>query len=87
MTLPPLSVVADLRLHVDRYGNSAYLFTTASGMTWSAEDWRYRVWRSAVEKSGLAPLRPHDLKHTGVALLALLVLIRQRSRGVQVTVR
>ena len=69
MTLPS-SVVADLRLHVARNGNSPYLFSTSSGKTWSAEDWRCRVWRPAVAQSGLAPLRPHDLKHTGVALLA-----------------
>lgn len=69
MTLPS-SVVADLRLHVARYGDSPYVFSTASGKTWSAEDWRCRVWRPAVKQSGLAPLRPHDPEHTGVALLA-----------------
>ena len=69
MTLPS-SVVAELRLHVARYGDSPYVFSTTSGKTWSAEDWRCRVWRPAVMQAGLAPLRPHDLKHTGVALLA-----------------
>jgi integrase len=29
------------------------------------------VWQPAVDAAGLAPLRPHDLKHTGVALLAM----------------
>jgi integrase len=70
MTLPS-SVVADLRLHVARHCTSSHVFTTASGNIWSAEDWRCRVWRPAVKKAGLLPLRPHDLKHTGVALLAL----------------
>ncbi|MGB9112679.1 MAG: tyrosine-type recombinase/integrase [Acidimicrobiales bacterium] len=69
MTLPA-SVVSDLRLHVMQFGNVPYVFTTATGKLWSPEDWRHRVWRPAVKKSGLAPLRPHDLKHTGVALLA-----------------
>jgi integrase len=69
MTLPA-SVVADLRLHVARFGNSSYVFSTASGNNWSAEDWRSRVWRPAVRRAHLDPLRPHDLKHTGVALLA-----------------
>jgi integrase len=69
MTLPS-SVASDLRLHVARYGNSQYVFNCASGKTWSAEDWRVRVWRPAVNEAGLAPLRPHDLKHTEVALLA-----------------
>jgi integrase len=35
-----------------------------------AEDWRATNWRPAVERAGLAPLRPHDLKHSGVAFLA-----------------
>ena len=35
-----------------------------------AEVWRTTYWRPAVVKAGLAPLRPHDLKHTGVAFLA-----------------
>ncbi|MGH9291870.1 MAG: tyrosine-type recombinase/integrase [Acidimicrobiales bacterium] len=66
----PSSVVADLRLHVARFGSESHLFTTPNGLRWRAEDWRTRVWRPAVERTGLAPLRPHDLKHTGVALLA-----------------
>lgn len=69
MTLPP-SVVADLRLHMTRFGGSLYVFTTPDHEPWHAEDWRAKVWRPAVEAAGLAPLRPHDLKHTGVALLA-----------------
>ncbi len=59
MTLPS-SVAVDLRLHVARYGDSSYVFSTMSGKTWSAEDWRCRVWRPANAQSGLAPLRPHD---------------------------
>jgi integrase len=79
MTLPS-SVVADLRLHVARYGDSQYVFSTTSGKTWSAEDWRCRIWRPVVTQSGLAPLRPHDLKHTGVALLAAAGVDPSRSR-------
>jgi len=30
--------------------------------------WRRRFWKPAVEASGLSPLRPHDLRHTAVAL-------------------
>jgi integrase len=69
MTLPP-SIVAELRLHVARFGGSHYVFTTTSGGLLRAEEWRVNVWRPAVAAAGLAPLRPHDLKHTGVALLA-----------------
>lgn len=45
------------------------MLSTTTGIAWSAHDWRSRIWRPAVEATGLAPLRPHDLKHTGVALL------------------
>jgi integrase len=36
-----------------------------------ADDCRTQPWRRAVLAAELCPLRPHDLKHTGVALLAL----------------
>jgi integrase len=69
MTLPP-SVVSDLRLHVARIGASPYLFTARNGALLHSETWRSGTWRPAVAATGLEPLRPHDLKHTGVALLA-----------------
>jgi len=30
--------------------------------------WRRRFWAPAVKIAGLEPLRPHDLRHTAVAL-------------------
>lgn len=30
--------------------------------------WRARYWRPAVLRAGFEPLRPHDLRHTAVAL-------------------
>lgn len=33
-----------------------------------ARGWRRRFWNPAVASAGLAPLRPHDLRHTAVAL-------------------
>ena len=30
--------------------------------------WRRRHWAPAIEAAGVAPLRPHDLRHTAVAL-------------------
>jgi integrase len=69
MTLPP-SIVAELRLHVTRFGEGSYVFTTPEHELLHSEEWRTNVWRPAVAASGLAPLHPHDLKHTGVALLA-----------------
>ena len=68
-TLPP-SIVTELRLHVSRFGVGPYVFTTPENQLWHPEDWRINASRPAVEAAGLAPLRPHDLKHTGVALLA-----------------
>ena len=66
----PSSVVAELRLHVARYGGSPYVFTSRSCALLHAAEWRNFVWRPAVNAAELTPLRPHDLKHTGVALLA-----------------
>jgi len=69
MTLPP-SIADELRLHVTRFSGSSYVFANANRELLHAEEWRTNVWRPAVDAAGLAPLRPHDLKHTGVALLA-----------------
>ena len=30
--------------------------------------WRARYWQPAIKTTGLAPLRPHDLRHTAVSL-------------------
>jgi integrase len=48
-----------------------YVFGPSGDRPLLADDWRTRVWRRAVINAELSPLRPHDLKHTGVALLAL----------------
>jgi integrase len=65
----PSSVVAELRLHIARYSGPTYVFTSRSGALLHAAEWRKRVWQPAVNAAELTPLRPHDLKHTGVALL------------------
>ena len=70
MTLPP-SVMKDLALHLDRQSGLTYVFGPSGDRPLLADDWRTRVWRRAVINAELSPLRPHDLKHTGVALLAL----------------
>jgi len=46
------------------------VFTTPDDRLWHAENWRANVWRPSVKAAGRAPLRPHDLKHTGIALMA-----------------
>jgi integrase len=70
MTLPP-SVIDDLGAHLDRQAGSKYVFGPSGERPLLADDWRIRYWRRAVLAAELSPLRPHDLKHTGVALLAL----------------
>jgi integrase len=70
MTLPS-SVVDDLGAHLERQPGSKYVFGPSGQRPLLADDWRLRPWRRAVLATELGPLRPHDLKHTGVALLAL----------------
>jgi integrase len=70
MTLPS-SVLDDLSTHLDRQRGSTYLFGPSGERPLLANDWRKQSWRPAVLAAELSPLRPHDLKHTGVALLAL----------------
>jgi integrase len=69
MRLPP-SLVDELAEHLDRFSGATYVFATPDGEVLHAEDWRTLYWRPAVERAGFTPLRPHDLKHTGVAFLA-----------------
>ena len=69
MRLPP-SLVDELAEHLDRFSGATYVFATPEGEVLHAEDWRATHWRPAVERAGLAPLRPHDLKRSGVAFLA-----------------
>ena len=44
------------------------MFTSPDGGPLRAAGWRSRVWRPAVAAACLEPLRPHDLRHTAVAL-------------------
>ena len=69
MSLPP-SLVDELAIHIDRFAGPNYVFADAGGEVLHAEEWRTLYWRPAVARAGLVPLRPHDLKHTGVAFLA-----------------
>lgn len=70
MTLPA-SLVADLAAHLATQRGLRYVFGASGERPIAADDWRRRHWYPAVASAGLGPLRPHDLKHTGVALLAL----------------
>jgi len=45
-----------------------FVFTDPEGGPVHLNAWRRRFWAPAVYAAGLAPLRPHDLRHTAVAL-------------------
>ena len=46
----------------------ALVFAAPEGRPLRASAFRRRVWQQAVEAAGLAPLRPHDMRHSAVAL-------------------
>ena len=64
------SLIADLADHLDRFDSDVYVFSAVGGGPLHAEDWRKLYWRPAITRAGLTPLRPHDLKHSGVAFIA-----------------
>jgi len=69
----PGQVVAELVEHMARYseaGPDGLVFPGPRGGALRASLWRQRFWRPAVTAAGLAPLRPHDLRHTAVSLWA-----------------
>ncbi len=45
------------------------VFPTPSGAVWRKDNFMARVFRPAVRRAGLAPLRFHDLRHTYAALM------------------
>src|SRR5437879_2260421 len=80
------SVVPELRGHVMRFAGPVSVFTAPTGGPLHAEYWRDTVWRPAGAGTGLTRMRPHDLKHAGVAHLAAApASTRGRSRGAPVT--
>jgi integrase len=65
----PRSVVEELAEHLGPVGEAdAWVFTADKGGVLRPSNFRVKVWRPAVRTAGLAPLRPHDLRHTAVAL-------------------
>lgn len=71
-TVPiPPSVADRLDRHMTEFtdaGPEALVFPGADGGALRANAWRSRYWRPAIRATGLAPLRPHDLRHTAVSL-------------------
>jgi integrase len=67
----PRPVVEELAAHLLAFGTSdpgARVFTAPEGGPLRVNAFRGRAWRPAVAAAGLAPLTPHDLRHTAVAL-------------------
>jgi integrase len=64
----PQQVVDELAEHLKRWAGPELVFTAPGGGPLRAASWRHRFWQPAVASAGLAPLRPHDLRHTAVAL-------------------
>ena len=66
---PCRSVVEELAEHLGPVGEAdAWVFTADKGGVLRPSNFRVKVWLPAIRAAGLAPLRPHDLRHTAVAL-------------------
>ncbi len=67
--LPRIAVEA-LSTHLTSHpaGPDDLVFRSAQGDPTRLSNWRHRVWEPAVKSAGLGHLRPHDLRHTAVAL-------------------
>ena len=65
---PPRPVSA-LDQHLREFGSpDGLVFTAPAGGPVRLASWRRRFWLPATKAAGVAPLRPHDLRHTAVAL-------------------
>jgi hypothetical protein len=65
----PREVVEELAEHLGPVGDAdAHVFTADKGGVLRPSNFRVKVWLPAIRAAGLAPLRPHDLRHTAVAL-------------------
>jgi integrase len=67
--IPPVAVDALGRRLGETLGSPTdHLFTAPAGGPVRASGWRRRIWAPAVRRADLEGLRPHDLRHTAVAL-------------------
>lgn len=68
----PLPRIANdaLNEHLQSFpaGPDDLVFRSPDGDATRLSNWRHRVWEPAVKSAGLEHLRPHDLRHTAVAL-------------------
>lgn len=64
----PRSVVRIMSDYRSGCGASPLVFPAPSGDMFAPSNFRRRIWAPAVAAAGLEGLRPHDLRHTAVAL-------------------
>jgi len=65
----PRAVMEELAAHIGPVGPAdGYVFTAERGGVLRTSNFRTKVWLPAVRAAALEPLRPHDLRHTAVAL-------------------
>lgn len=64
----PSTVAEDLSRHLETWAGADYVFAGPEGSAMRPPLFRQRFWTPAVRSAGLEPLRPHDLRHTAVAL-------------------
>ncbi|MGO9877357.1 MAG: site-specific integrase [Acidimicrobiia bacterium] len=68
-TVPlPRFVIDELAAHIGDIAGHELVFPAPEGGPIRASLFRRRIWEPAVTKAGVGPLRPHDLRHTAVAL-------------------
>lgn len=71
-TVPlPRFIAEALGDHLNRYADpdgDAFVFAGSEGGALRARAWRQRAWLPAIIEADVAPLRPHDRRHTAVSL-------------------
>ncbi|MEE9206151.1 MAG: tyrosine-type recombinase/integrase, partial [Acidimicrobiia bacterium] len=66
----PAFLAEELAAHLAAHpGEDGYVFTAPEGGRLRLNQFRRRMWYPAVRQSVGEPMRPHDLRHTHVALL------------------
>src|SRR5205085_5280882 len=64
----PRAVIDELAAHLEQFAGDDLVFTAPAGGPLRVPAWRRRTWYPAVRAAGLERLRPHDLRHTAVAM-------------------
>lgn len=66
----PRQTVAALDEHIQQFavGRDDLLFTSVTGTVLRPYQFRRRHFHAGAEATGLAPLRPHDLRHSAISL-------------------